>query len=86
MHSLEEKNHLSNELERTKKRMEDAIQAKVSPSNNLELVLMTIPLSLIMTNASKKIFANGNLSTNILSKFYFSGRCSKRTATWSFRD
>ena len=28
MHSLEEKNHLSNELERTKKRLEDAAQAK----------------------------------------------------------
>ena len=29
MHSLEEKNHLSNELERTKKKLEDAFQQKV---------------------------------------------------------
>lgn len=30
MHSLEEKNHLSNELERTKKKMEDVEQQRVS--------------------------------------------------------
>ena len=29
MHSLEEKNHLSNELERTKKKVEEAVQNKV---------------------------------------------------------
>ena len=35
MHSLEEKNHLSNELERTKKRLEDAVQAKARAQQKL---------------------------------------------------
>jgi hypothetical protein len=35
MHSLEEKNHLSNELERTKKRLEDSIQAKARAEQKL---------------------------------------------------
>ena len=33
MHSLEEKNHLSNELERTKKKMEDSSSQKVPMKN-----------------------------------------------------
>ena len=35
MHSLEEKNHLSNELERTKKRLEDSAQAKARAEQKL---------------------------------------------------
>ena len=34
MHSLEEKNHLSNELERTKKKMEDSTSQKVTTHNS----------------------------------------------------
>jgi hypothetical protein len=39
MHSLEEKNHLSNELERTKKRLEDAGQAKARAEQKLAKLL-----------------------------------------------
>ena len=36
MHSLEEKNHLSNELERTKKKVEEAEQNKARLQSQLE--------------------------------------------------
>ena len=40
MHSLEEKNHLSNELERTKKKMEDSTSQKVATHNFIPSLAM----------------------------------------------
>ena len=57
MHSLEEKNHLSNELERTKKKLEEAGSNKARLE--AELAEMKLNLRLIFTYFFPTLFSDG---------------------------
>ena len=71
MHSLEEKNHLSNELERTKKKVEEAEQNKARLQSQLEAQNLEI--------YNLRLFGQSQHALNTVEYRYvkmFSGRCN----------
>ena len=48
MHSLEEKNHLSNELERTKKKLEESTESKARTDAQLERLRNELNIKTVM--------------------------------------
>ena len=56
MHSLEEKNHLSNELERTKKKLEESTESKARTDAQLERLRNELNIKTVMaTKAESQI-------------------------------
>ena len=52
MHSLEEKNHLSNELERTKKKLEESTESKARTDAQLERLRNELNIKTVMATAA----------------------------------
>ncbi len=71
MHSLEEKNHLSNELERCKKRAEEAATAKASIEDDLTSTKEELHSLKLMIVRSER----GDPNPGLISVFLFLSPC-----------
>ena len=73
MHSLEEKNHLSNELERTKKKLEESTENKARTDAQLERLKNELNFKMVQKDAHEESLIRYLFLTSHFSYSYFAG-------------